>query len=137
MATAATKGFATTVAFNGNTLGEIISVSGTRSRVAIPLHSCDTTNNAIEKIPGSMDEGEITFTLYYSGVSGGSYNDVNTDFLAGTSGTLLVTGGDTTTWSATGFITGLSMAEFGGPDDPNIVTVTVTISGQFTYTDLV
>ena len=84
-----------------------------------------------------MDEGEITFTLYYSGVSGGSYNDVNTDFLAGTSGTLLVTGGDTTTWSGTGFITGLSMAEFGGPDDPNIVTITVTISGQFTYIDLV
>ena len=136
MATAGTKGHGTTLNYNSELVGEIISVSGTRSRVAIPIHSCDTPNNAIEKISGSMDEGEITFTLYYSGVATGSYDDLNTDFLAGTDNAFTVTSGDGTLWVGTGIITGISMAEFGGPDDPNIVTLTIATNGRLTYTDI-
>ncbi len=137
MATAGTKAHGTTLTYNAELVGEIISLSGTRSRAAIPIHSCDTANNAIEKLAGSHDEGEITFTCYYIGTALGSYNDLNTDFLAGTANAFTVTGSDGTTWAGSGIITGLSMAEFGGPDDPNIVTLTLAISGRLTYVDLV
>jgi predicted secreted protein len=137
MATVATKAYGAALTYNSELVGEIVSISLTRNRAIIPIHSTDTTNNTIEKIAGSLDEGEMTATCYYDGSATGVYNDLNTDFLAGTANAFSLAISDTTTFAGSGIISALSSAEFGGPDDPNMVTLTIAISGQITYLDLV
>lgn len=140
MTTNAIVGLRTTLAFNGNTIGEVVSVSGTRTRRVAEILSCDSTDQAVERIAASLDEGEMTFNCYYDQTAGGSYNDLNTDYQAGTLGTGTITytsaASDSSTHSGTGIITSLSVPEFGGPDDPVMITVTIAASGKWTYTDV-
>ena len=75
MATVATKAYGAALTYNFSLVGEVVSLSLTRNKAIIPIHSTDTTNNTIEKFAGSTDEGEMTVTCYYDGTSGGVYND--------------------------------------------------------------
>jgi len=135
MTTNAIKLAGAVLTFNGNTIGEIQSLSGTRTRTIIPIHSCDSVDNAVEKIAGALDEGEVTFHCVYDGSSGGVYNDLNTDFQAGTKGTCLITYSDTSSHSCDGIISSLGLPS--GESDGEVgVDVTIAFSGKATYTDV-
>lgn len=136
MSTNAISGYGATLVFNSNTIGEIMSVSGSRSRTAIEILTCDSTNQAMEVIAGAMNEGEVTFSIIYDGSSGGVYNDLNTDYQAGTSATATITYSDTSTHAGTAIITNLGAPAFGSPDDPVACDVTLRFSGKCTYTDV-
>jgi len=140
MATNAMVGLRTTLVFNGNSIGEIQSVSGTRTRNVAEVLSCNSTNQAMEVIAASLNEGEVSFSCVYDQTAGGVYNDLNTDFIAGTSATATISYIDpaaaTSTHAGTAIITSLDMPSFGSPDDPIIVNITLRFSGQCTYTDV-
>jgi len=138
MATNAISGYGSgnELVFNSNTIGEITSVSGSRTRNTIEVLSCDSTDQAVEVIAGSLNEGEVTFTCVYDGSSGGVYNDLNTDFQAGTSATATITYSDTSTHAGTAIISSLGVPSYGSPDDFVQVDLTLRFSGKCTYTDV-
>ena len=137
MATNAITSLGMTVVFNTtSTVGECQSFSGTRSVEIFPIKSFGSTDNCVEKLAGLIDEGEITFTFYYDGSAAGVYNDLNTDFLARTSATLLITMSDTSTISCTAIISSLDWPGAGAPGEPHSVSITFAISGKATYTDV-
>ncbi len=98
--------------------------------------SCDSTDDAVEKIAGALNEGEATFHCVYDGSNAGVYNLLNTDFLAKTKATLLITYPDTSNHSVTGIISSLSLPSFSEADGEISVDVTIACSGKATYTDV-
>jgi len=134
MSTNAIKGAGTTLAFNGNTIGEIISCNGSKTRNIVEVLTCDSTNNETEILAGSRSAGECTVTCIYDPSAAGVYNDLVTDYDAGTKGTLLVTYVGPSTESCSAIISNLSSPRFGGPDDP--IEVDITFRRQtIVYTD--
>lgn len=136
MATNAITALGTVLTFNSNTIGEIQSLTGTRTRNVIPILSVDSTDNAKELIAGAMDEGEVSFHCVYDGSSGGVYNDLNTDYQAGTKATCLITYSDTSSYSVSGIITSLSVPMFSEADGEVSVDVSIAFSGKATFTDV-
>ncbi len=136
MTTNAITALGTVLTFNDNTIGEIQSVAGTRTRRIIEILSCDSTDDAVEKIAGALNEGEATFHCVYDGGNAGVYNLLNTDFLAKTKATLLITYPDTSSHSVTGIISSLSLPSFSEADGEISVDVTIACSGKATYTDV-
>lgn len=136
MGTNAQTALGVVLTFNGNTLGEIMSLSGTRSRRIIDILSCDSTDDAVEKIAGALNEGEVTFHIVYDGSDQGVYNDLNTDFQAGSKGTGLITYPDTSSHSCDGIISSLGLPSFSEADGSVEVDVTIAYSGKATYTDV-
>lgn len=139
-ATNARVALGTTLMFNGNTIGEIQSLSGTRSRRIIDILSCDTINEGIEKIAGALNEGEVTFHCIYDPTALGVYDDLNKDFQLGTKG--LAGNGCKITYPTAGshlcngIISSLSLPSFGEADGEISVDVTIALSGKATFTDL-
>lgn len=119
----------------GVVICEIMSLSGTRSRTAIEILTCDSANQAMEVIAGAMNEGEINATLIYDGSDSGVYNTLNTAFQAGTKATAVITYQGCSSRSGTAMITSLGTPAFGSPDDPVTLDLTLRFSGQTTYTD--
>lgn len=119
-------------------IAEIISCQGGgRAANFATFLSCSSASSAAEKKPTTIDEGEYTFELYYDPSSGGSYDDLNTAYLAKREEVWTIafpTGG---TWACSGFISSLGQPSFGGPDDGITVSLTITFSGTATYVDLV
>jgi hypothetical protein len=126
----------TSLAFNGNTVGELQNSNGNRSCEVFTIASVDSADNCKEKIAGLIDSGELSVTIYYDGSDSGVYNDLNTDFLARTKATLLVTFSDTSSISCDAIISNLSDPNFGAPGEPPSVDVTFSRSGKATYTDV-
>jgi len=119
----------------GVVISEIQSLSGTRTRNAAEGLSCNSTNQAMEVLAASLNEGEVSVTLIYDQTDSGIYNTLNTAFLAGTSGTAVLTYQGNSTITGTAIITGLDAPSFGSPDDPITLGLTLRWSGQNTYVD--
>jgi len=137
-ATNARVALGTVLTFNDNTIGEIQNLSGTRSRRIIDILSCDSTNQAIEKIAGALNEGEVTFHCIYDPTDGGVYNDLNTDFQAvpPVKATCLITYPTAGTHSCDGIISSLSIPSFSEADGEISVDVTIAFSGKAIFTDI-
>jgi len=133
--TNAITGLGTVLTFNENTIGEIQSVSGTRTRNIREILTVDSTDEAVEKIAGALNEGEVTFHLIYDGSDQGVYNKLNTDFQAKTKAACLITYPDTSSHQCSGIISSLSLPSFGEADGEVSVDVTIAFSGKATYTD--
>ena len=113
-----------------------MSPSG-RTCNAVPIFSTDSADGFVEKIAGQLDDGEITLDLVYDGSNGGTYNDLNTAYLAKTVTTLAITYSDTTTFTNTAaFITNLDKPGFSAADGEVRGSVTFAYSGLSTYLDL-
>ena len=125
-----------TLVFNSNNIGEIQSMSGSRSCAIFDVASVDSADDCVEKIAGLLNEGEVSITVYYDGSNEGVYNDLNTDFLARTKATMLITLSDTSTISASAIISSLGQPAFGTAGEPHSVDVTFSISGKITFTDV-
>ena len=140
MTTNARTALGTVLTFNGNTIGEIQSLSGTRSRRIIDILSCDSSNSAVEKIAGAMNEGEVTFHCIYDPTDGGVYNDLNTDYQLGTKGTggngCLITYSSAGSHLCDAIISSLSVPQFSEADGEIAIDVTLSFSGKATYTDI-
>jgi len=139
-ATNARVALGTILTFNGNTIGEIQSLSGTRSRRIIDILSCDSSDEAIEKIAGALNEGEVTFHCIYDPTDGGAYNDLNTDFQLGTKGLAgngcLITYPTAGSHLCDGIISSLSLPSFSEADGEISIDVTIALSGKATFTDI-
>lgn len=126
-----------TFSFDGNTIGEVVSVSGTLfSRQATSVLTCDSTNGVAEKLKAGGEYGELTIGCVYDPSAGGAYDDLAADAPAGTEGVALFTYPDGTTVSATAFISNLGMPSAGDPNAIADVTVTVIPITAWAYTDL-
>ena len=140
MATNARTALGTVLTFNNNTIGEIQSLSGTRTRRIIDILSCDSTDEAIEKIAGALNEGEVTFHCIYDPTAGGVYNDLNTDFQLGTKGTgaagCLITYPSAGSHLCDAIISSLSLPSFSEADAEISIDVTIAFSGKATFTDI-
>jgi len=136
MATKAITALGTILTFNSNTIGEIQSLSGTRSRRIIEILSVDSDDDAVEKIAGALNEGEVTFHCIYDGSDKGVYNNLNTDFQAKTKAICLITYPDTSNHSCSGIISSLNLPSFGEADGEVSVDVTIALSGKATYNDV-
>ena len=136
MTTNAIKGYGATLTFNSNTIGEIMSISGSRSRTPIEIFTCDSADQAKEFLAGALDEGEITFHLVYDGSDAGVYNDLHTDIQAGTLAAFTVAYSDTSTHAGTAMISSLGTPGFGDADGFVELDVTLRVSGKTTYTDV-
>jgi len=140
VATNARTALGTVLTFNGNTIGEIQSLSGSRTRRIIDILSCDSSDEAVEKIAGALNEGEATFHCIYDPTDGGVYNDLNTDFQAGTKGTggngCLITYPSAGSHLCDAIISSLTLPSFSEADGEISVDVTLAFSGKATYTDI-
>lgn len=138
MTTNAITALGTVLTFDGITVGEIQSVSGARTRRIIEILSCDSSDSAVEKIAGALNEGEITFHCIYDGSAAGVYNQLNTAFQAATPtpmATGLITYPDTSNHSCKGIISSLGLPSFSEADGEISIDVTIAFSGKATYTD--
>jgi len=136
MTTNARTALGTVLTFNGNTIGEIQNLAGTRTRRIIEILSCDSTDEAIEKIAGALNEGEVTFHCIYDPTAAGVYNDLNTDFQAKAKATCLITYPSAGSHSCTGIISSLSLPSFSEADGEISVDVTIAFSGKAVFTDI-
>jgi len=137
MATNAITALGTVVTFDSATIGEIMSLTGNRSCRIIDILSCDSTNSAVEKIAGALNEGDVTVHIVYDGSSGGVYNTLNTKYQARTKGTLLITYSDTSSHSIDAIISSLGTPSFSEGDGTVELDVTFALSGSATFTDVV
>ena len=136
MTTNARTALGTVLTFNGNTIGEIQSLSGTRTRRIVEILSTDSSDQAIENIAGALNEGEVTFHCIYDPTDGGVYHDLNTDYQAGTKGTCLITYPSSGSHSCDAIISSLSLPSFSEADGEMSVDVTIAFSDKATYTDI-
>lgn len=137
MSTKAITALGTTFVFDGLTIGEVMDAPPSpRTCNVQPILSVDSTDGFIEKIAGALDEGEITLHIVYDGSDTGVYNTLNTKYQASTSGTLLITFDDTSSYSCTAIISSLDKPGFGAADAFVEGNVTLAISGKATFTDV-
>jgi len=140
MTTNARVALGTVLTFNGNTIGEIQNLSGTRTRRIVEILSTDSSDQAVEKIAGALNEGEVTFHCIYDPTDGGVYNDLNTDYQAGTKGTggngCLITYPSSGSHLCDAIISSLSLPSFSEADGEMSIDVTLAFSGKATYTDI-
>lgn len=140
MTTKAQKAWGTSVKFDGVTIGEIISFNGARTRNMIDVFSCDSSDEAVERLTSGLDEGAWSFSCVYQPGNAENYDVLNDKYLKGVLGTLLISGptpsgASAPTLSVQGIITSLSVPQFGSASDYKTVEFTVTTSGKATYTD--
>lgn len=127
----------TSFLFDGLTIGEVMDAPPSpRTCNVIPILSCDSTDNFVEKLAGALDEGDITLHIIYDGGAGGIYNSLNTKYQKRTSGTLLITLSDTSSFSCTALISSLDKPGFGAADGVVEGNVTLSLSGEATFTDV-
>lgn len=140
MATKALKAWGTTLSFDGVTIGEIVSINGQRTRNMIDVFSCDSADEAVERLTSGLDEGTWSFGCIYQPGNAENYDVLNDKFIQGRKGTLLITyatpsGASAPTLSVSAIITNLSVPGFGSAREIDMVECTVTTSGKATYTD--
>lgn len=131
----------TTHPTNGTAIGNIITIGGPElSRDPLDVSTMDSASKAREFIPGMLDSGEVTIELNYDGTDGGT-GDLLASYLSSNVNTAIVIRfGDSAVatneshWDCLGAITALGNAiPF---DDKVTQSVTIKLSGMYTYTDL-
>jgi len=131
MTTAAVSGFGTTLKWNGNTIAELISISGpNQSMDPIDVTNHDSSNAFREFLAGIRDGGEISIEGNWIPHSDSDQVVMNTDFQAGTSREVIITlpTSMATTWTATCLITAIEPSY---PFDDKIgFSATLKISGK-------
>jgi hypothetical protein len=135
MTTNAITALGTILTFDGDTIGEIQSLSGARTRRMIEILSCDSTDEAVEKIAGALNEGEVTFHCIYDPSDDGVYKKLDGHLLAKTKGTCLITYPSAGSHSCTALISSLTIPQFSEADGEVSIDVTLAFSGKATYTD--
>jgi len=127
-------GHGTSLSIGGTTVGNIVSISGPdQSRDNIDISTMDSSSKWREYIPGMIDAGELTVEVNYDGTASGDANFLSQQITA-TAQTCLITFPDTSSFSCSGFITGLGYAiPF---DDKVSQSVTLKLTGTPTYTDV-
>jgi len=121
--------------FDTDIIGEIQSFGGTRTRRMIEILSCDSTNDAVEKIAGALNEGEVTFHCIYDGGEEGVYKVLDDYYHEGTEKTVLITYPNTGQHKCTGLISSLSWPSFSEADGEVSIDVTIAFSGKAAFTD--
>lgn len=125
------------VTFNTRTIGEVISApSGDRNCTWNDILTADSTDNAVEAIAGAINEGVKSIRIVYDGSTTGVYHYLNTDYLARTKATLLITMPDTSSFSMTAGIETLGMPEAGAADNTLEVNLGFKVSGKITFADV-
>lgn len=119
-----------------DTIGEIQSLSGARTRRIIEILSCDSTDKAVEKIAGALNEGDVTFHCIYDPSDEGVYKKLNGYYQAGTEETILITYPSAGSHSCKGIVSSLSLPSFSEADGEVSVDVTIAFSGKATYIDV-
>lgn len=140
MTTKAQKAWGTTVSFDGVTIGEITSFNGARTRNMIDVFTCDSTDEAVERLTSGLDEGAWSFGCIYQPGNGENYDVLDDKYLQGKKGTLLITGptpagASAPSLSVQAIITSLSVPQFGSPSEVKVLEFTVTTSGKATHTN--
>jgi len=133
--TKAMKIWGTTAVFDGTTVGEIKTLGkGNRKREIIEVFTCDSADEAVEKISSGINEGQLTLGCIYDGEVAGTYKSLNTKFAAGTSGTLTITMKNLSTLAASAIIVEINTP--GGEAKAGVAEYEVTfdISGAWTVT---
>ena len=136
--TLAITALGTVLTFDGITVGEIQSVSGSRTRNIKEILSCDSSDKAVEKIAGAINEGEVAFHCIYDGSDEGVYKKLDASFQADTPtpmATALITYPNTGSHSCKGIISSLSLPSFSEADGEVSIDVTIAFSGKATFTD--
>lgn len=140
MATNAQVFLGATLAFDGDTIGEIISASGTfMTRNKTAILTCDSTNGVAEQLQGSATPGDLTFTCIYDPTASGAYDSLTAAVAAQTSGVVTFTYPDATTLTATlGCLLDVGVPSAGGPDGEITVDLTIAVldAAGWTYTDI-
>ena len=135
MATSGITAIGTTLAFNGNTIGEIESYSG--GGVVVNIHevlTCDSTNYYADKLAGALNSGNVTFGMVYQPGTTQNYAKLKTDAEARTSGTLLITFPNGATITGSAIIANLGDPNFGSADEVIKFSCEFARKGQFTHT---
>jgi predicted secreted protein len=131
MTTAAKSGFGTTLKWNGELVGEGLTIAGpNQSMDAIEASNHDSPDGFREFLAGMRDGGEITFEGNWIPHSDADQVTMNTDFQAGTSREVIITlpTSMATTWTATCFITAYEPSY---PYDDKIgFSVTLKVTGK-------
>jgi len=134
----AIHGHGTTLTLGGTAVGNIISIGGPElARDALDVSTMESTSKYREFIPGMLDSGEITVEVNYDGTAAGTGNFLSAQ-MTQTAQTVLITlpaqgAGGTSSWSVSGFMTGLGHAiPF---DDKVTQSITFKLTGVATYTD--
>jgi len=134
-ATKAMTALGVTLEIDTDYIGEIQSLSGAGSRRIIEILSCDSTNSAVEKIAGALNEGEVTFHCIYDGSDEGVYKKLKTYFQGGTTETILITYPSAGSHSCPGIVSSLSLPSFSEADGEISVDVTIAFSTKAAYID--
>jgi len=137
MATNAIKAWGTTVSFDGVTLGEVKSISGSgSSRNIIRVFSCDSANETADKIAGGIDSGTVTLGLIYWGAVAGPYKTANDKKNSGVLGSLVITYRDASIRQGQALIQNVGEPSFGDAEGSIVeFSVTFDISGEMELTD--
>jgi hypothetical protein len=140
MATSAVKAWGLVLTFDGVTIGEITSLNGTRIRNTIDVFSCDSADEAVERLTSGLDEGTPTFGFVWQPGAAENYDVLNDKYLQGLKSTLLITtatpaGATAPTLSVQALITSLSYPNFGSAREILMGEVGFQTSGKVTYTD--
>jgi hypothetical protein len=138
--TSAVKAWGTTVAFDGVTIGELTSVSGSRTRNTIDVFTCDSADEAVEILTSGIDEGTVTMGFIHQPGAAENYDVLNDKYLQGRKGSLVITqpapaGASAPTLTGQAIITSLDVPGFGSPREVYAFNVSFRISGKFTYKD--
>jgi hypothetical protein len=135
MATEGISAIGTVLSFNGNTLGEVESFSG--SGITVNIHevlTTDSTDNYADAIGGALNSGEVTFGMIADLTSGGNFELLKDDAEARTKGTLLITFPNTAYITGDAIISNLGDPEFGEADSVMRFNVTLKRVKKQTYT---
>ena len=135
MTTNAITALGVVLTFDADTIGEIQSLSGTRTLRIIEILSCDSTDEAVEKIAGALNEGEVTFHCIYDPSDDGVYKKLDGHYQAKTKATCLITYPSAGSHSCTGIISSLGLPSFSEADGEVSIDVTIAFSGKATYID--
>jgi hypothetical protein len=129
------KVWGTTAMFNGYYIGEIEDVGrANQNRNLIEIFTTDSANERSEYLTSGIAPGQVTFECVYDGTSTGTYEQLQTDFDAGTSATLTVTYKNGSTKSITALIVNLETAGGAAQGGHAAFSVTFQFSGTLTYT---
>lgn len=139
-ATQGQKAWGTTVTFDGVTLGELVSFSGGRTRSMIDVFSCDSDDEAVERLTSGLDEGVWTLGFIYQHGTAKNYDVLNDKYLQGKKAELQITGptpdgASAPVISVQAIITNLGVPGFGSARDVKTFEASFTTSGKVTYTD--
>lgn len=133
--TKAMKVWGTAVTFHGYSIGEIEDVGkAAQSREVIEIFTCDSANESSEYLSGGITRGQITFQCVFDGETSGTFYNLQTDFDADVSDTLLITFKNGAKKSIAAKIVNLETAGGAAKGGHMQYSVTFQLSGAMTYT---